>query len=148
MSGRDVGGSWQALLECGVAAGQWYTHFRTGDVYEVLEVSLDEETLGVRVTYRSEATGWRWNRRLEAFVATAYIYDGEARATKFKELEAAIRDEAADVANVCSALSAPKEVGAKAVEPTSELPCKGLMPWRGGLASCRVGCPTCAGARR
>ncbi len=64
---QEVQLAWRALLRCGVEAGQRYAHYRSGEPYTVVGLSLDEETFGVRVTYSNEATGVRWNRRLEVF---------------------------------------------------------------------------------
>lgn len=57
----------QVIEECGVRQYQRWRHVKTGRVYEVVCLSLDEETLRPVITYRAEGSP-AWTRKLEVFL--------------------------------------------------------------------------------
>ncbi len=48
--------------------GERFKHFRTGDLYEIVAVGIDEATHHPRVMYRSLDTGVVWDRLIAEFI--------------------------------------------------------------------------------
>lgn len=70
----------------GVAVGLRYRHYKTGHAYSVEGLSVDEATLGVRVSYRRADGSCPvvWNRTLEDFTSTVDSPNGEGLVKRFQ----------------------------------------------------------------
>lgn len=58
----------ERIKTCHVTPGQLWRHNKTKTVYEIVCLSIDEETLAVLVTYRSQMLDYTWTRKLDVFL--------------------------------------------------------------------------------
>jgi hypothetical protein len=65
MTDDDLKDLCRNLFDDAPAVGSRWRHYRTGGVYEIVALSLDEGSRSPVVTYRNLASGLAWTRRLE-----------------------------------------------------------------------------------